>query len=305
MQLLSFLDPAGQERLGVADRDGTVRDITAPLVGALGPAGGVSLMRRLLTAGLDPAALSTFAASAGVADVARLLPPVPDPSKIVAAPVNYRDHQAEMSSDFAVDGLGVFLKAPSSLVGDGAVVRLPYADRRFDQEGELAVVIGRPASHVAPADALRYVAGYTCLLDMTMRGGEDRSTRKSFDTFTPAGPRLVTPDEVGDVAELELHTWVNGRLRQRADLADLVWDVPRLIGYISSVMQLLPGDVIATGTPAGVGEVDDGDEVVVEITRVGRLAATVDATTTAACPTLGRGRGPVPPAALTAVRERR
>ena len=128
---------------------------------------------------------------------------MPDPTKIVAAPVNYLDHQAEMNEAYHIDALGVFLKAP--VLGPrrtGQTIRLPYTDRRFDQEGELALVIGRRARDVAVADALDHVAGYTCLLDITMRGGEDRSTRKSFDTFTPVGPYLVTPDEVGplDVA---------------------------------------------------------------------------------------------------------
>jgi 2-keto-4-pentenoate hydratase/2-oxohepta-3-ene-1,7-dioic acid hydratase in catechol pathway len=138
------------------------------------------------------------------------------------------------------NSLGVFLKAPSSLTGDGGTVRLPYHDRRFDQEGELAVIIGKTASGVPRENALDIVAGYACLLDMTMRDGEDRSVRKSFDTFTPAGPWLITPAEVGDVAELELRTWVDDQLRQQARLADLIWDVPQLIAYVSSVMIAAP-----------------------------------------------------------------
>lgn len=138
---------------------------------------------------------------------------MPDPSKIVAAPVNYLDHQSEMNEDAHIDALGVFLKAPSSVIPNGGTVSLPYLDRRFDQEGELALVIGRTARHVATEDAVDHIAGYTCLLDLTMRGGEDRSTRKSFDTFTPVGPHLVTPDEVGELSTLRLRTWVNEELR--------------------------------------------------------------------------------------------
>ena len=130
----------------------------------------------------------------------RLRVPVADPSKIIAAPVNYRDHQAEMSTDSQVGALGFFLKAPSSLLDPGGTIQLPYHDRRFDQEGELALVIGRTARQVSVQDALSCVFGYTGLLDITMRGGEDRSTRKSFDTFTPMGPVLSTADEFGDPA---------------------------------------------------------------------------------------------------------
>lgn len=222
----------------------------------------------------------------GIADV-RVDAPVPDPSKIVAAPVNYRDHQAEMRQDTHVDTLGVFLKAPSSLVPYGGTVRLPYHDRRFDQEGELALVVGREMSNVPPEAALDYVAGYTCLLDMTMRGGEDRSIRKSFDTFTPMGPYLVTPDEVGPLEKLELRCSVDGVLRQHARIADLIWDVPRLLSYASSAMRLLPGDVVSTGTPAGVGEVHDGHRIFVEIDRVGRLDVSVSSAGAVASPTRG------------------
>lgn len=304
MKASSFSDSHGDLRLAVTDPAGTWRDVTAAALAGADPRAGFSPMRHFLSRHGDWAQLATAAETAPLADIATPLAPVPDPSKIIAAPVNYRDHQHEMSQDTAVDALGVFLKAPSSLTGDSGTVRLPYHDRRFDQEGELAVIIGRPASHLSPEDAPDVIAGYTCLLDMTMRGGEDRSVRKSFDTFSPAGPCLVTPDEVGDVAELELHTWVDGQLRQRADLTDLIWSVPRLIAYISSVMHLHPGDLIATGTPAGVGQVHDGQQITVEITRVGRLHVTVSSQGALACPTLGKDRGPVPPRHVTPASER-
>ncbi len=300
MRLVSFRTTAGVPSAGIVVDDG-VLDVTA----ALGPSGPhvVSPMRRLLAAtGGDLGALSHPAGPVLGWDQITLQAPVPDPTKIVAAPVNYVDHQAEMSQTVHVGSLGVFLKAPSSLVTDGGVVRLPYSDRRFDQEGELGVVIGRTASRVSAADALQYVAGYTCVLDMTMRGGEDRSVRKSFDTFTPCGPYLVTPDEVGPLDELELRCTVDGRLRQLARVADLIWDVPSLIEYASSVMVLHPGDLISTGTPAGVGAVEHGNEIVAEIGGVGRLAVTVSTTGAVLCPTSGAGAGPVPPAELTPVR---
>lgn len=268
---------------------------------------GLSPMRRLLhaTGGRLVFGESELAGLPRVAlEGLDIAPIVPDPSKIVAAPVNYRDHQAEMMEDFHIDALGVFLKAPSSVIGCGGVIELPYTDRRFDQEGELAVVIGRITRNVAVADALEAVAGYTCLLDITMRGGEDRSTRKSFNTFTPVGPQLVTADQVGDVAALRLRTTVNGTLRQDADIADLIWDVPRLISYASSVMTLYPGDIVTTGTPAGVGQIFHGDTITVEIGGVGNLTMAVSALGAVECPTRGAARGPTPPARVTPVRSR-
>jgi 2-keto-4-pentenoate hydratase/2-oxohepta-3-ene-1,7-dioic acid hydratase in catechol pathway len=226
----------------------------------------------------------------------RLRVPVADPSKIIAAPVNYRDHQAEMSVDTQVGALGFFLKAPSSLLDPGGTIQLPYHDRRFDQEGELALVIGRTARRVSEQDALSYVFGYTGLLDITMRGGEDRSTRKSFDTFAPMGPVLVTADEFGDPDDVELRCWVSGDLRQKASTRDLIWGVARLVSYASSVTTLYPGDVISTGTPAGVGPLIAGDTIRLELSGLGLdLVAQVAADNTIASPTSGHNRGPVPP----------
>jgi 2-keto-4-pentenoate hydratase/2-oxohepta-3-ene-1,7-dioic acid hydratase in catechol pathway len=234
----------------------------------------------------------------------RLRVPVADPSKIIAAPVNYRDHQAEMSTDTQVGALGFFLKAPSSLLDPGGTIQLPYHDRRFDQEGELALVIGRTARQVGEQDALSYVFGYTGLLDITMRGGEDRSTRKSFDTFTPMGPVLSTADEFGDPDDVELRCWVSGDLRQQASTRDLIWGVARLVSYASSVTTLYPGDVITTGTPAGVGPLIAGDTIRLELSGLGLdLTAQVAADNTIASPTSGHNRGPVPPSASAGAAE--
>ncbi|MEV0636040.1 fumarylacetoacetate hydrolase family protein [Streptomyces sp. NPDC050619] len=285
MKFVSFETANGSRGVGVLTEEGIrvllLDDRREP---------GTSPMRRLLQdAGGRLTELRDRVDGAPVLAVTdvRIDAPVPDPSKIVAAPVNYRDHQAEMRQETHVDTLGVFLKSPSSLVPYGGVVQLPYRDRRFDQEGELALVVGREMSDIPPEKTLDYVAGYTCLLDMTMRGGEDRSIRKSFDTFTPLGPYLVTPDEVGPLEALELRCSVDGTPRQHARIADLIWDVPRLLSYISSTMRLLPGDVISTGTPAGVGEVRDGQRIVVEIDRVGRLDVSVSSTGAVASPTRG------------------
>lgn len=295
MRLCSFLDPAGRPRLGTVTGSG-IHDVTDQVPGG----DGLSPMRRMLSHGMDATVLETDTKPAAVA---QLLPPVPDPSKVIAAPVNYVDHQIEMTQDVHIDGLGVFLKAPSSLVASGGVVRLPYTDRRIDQEGELAVVIGTRASHVALDAALDHLAGVTCLMDMTMRGGEDRSVRKSFDTFTPMGPDLVTLDEVGPLEQQWLRTWVGSDLRQRVQFSDLIWDVPAIVSYVSSVMVLEPGDVIATGTPAGVGQIVDGDEVTVEITNIGRLTVTVTNDGATTCPTTGRDRGPKAPPSPEPIRE--
>ena len=221
--------------------------------------------------------------------------PIPRPGMIVAAPINYRDHQIEMQQAGDVGHLGFFLKAPASVLRPGGQVRLPYHDRRFDQEGEFAVVMGSTAKKVPVADALSYVFGYTGLLDITMRGGEDRSTRKSFDTFTPMGPWIVTADEIPDPGVLDLRTFVSGQLRQKANTRDLIWGVPQLVSYVSSVVTLRPGDIITTGTPAGVGPLEDGSTIELEITSIGKLTATVSSAGATASPTLGAGRGPVPP----------
>lgn len=304
MKLVSFRHPTSGSSVGLKTSATHLLDLQ-PLCAGTDP--GQSAMRRLLQAFDDISKLSASDLD-GLHDLAiedvEIEPIVPDPTKVIAAPVNYRDHQQEMNEDYGIDALGVFLKAPSSVLGHGGTVVLPYTDRRFDQEGELAVVISRTARFVDVADALMYVAGYTCCLDITMRGGEDRSTRKSFDTFSPVGPQLVTPDEVGDLSRLQLRTTVNGTLRQDADIADLIWGVPELLSYASSVMTLYPGDIITTGTPAGIGQIADGDNVSVEIDGIGELTITVSSAGAISCPTRGASRGPVPPPEVTPVRPR-
>ena len=219
---------------------------------------------------------------------ASFLPPIPDPTKVFAAPVNYQDHQMEMNEAVQVSGLGLFLKSPSSLIGHQGQVELPYTNRRFDQEGEVAVVIGRRARHVSRSDALDHVFGYTALLDMTMRGGEDRSTRKSFETFTPMGPWIATLDEVEDLEALRFQCRVNAEIRQEAVTSDLIWGFADLIAYASSITTLLPGDVVSSGTPAGVGPIADGDSIAVDIEGLeGTLDVTVTAAGAVTCPTTG------------------
>lgn len=303
MRYMTFRNPAGDIRAGIIDQSGPekIADVTSLL-----PPGHGGPMRRLIaavTAGTDPRDLASRGLALTAAEV-NVLAPVTDPTKVVAAPVNYRYHMEEMSEAAQIDHLGVFLKAPSSITGSGSQVRLPYLDRRFDQEGEFAAVIGATARHVSEAAALNHVFGYTCLLDMTMRGGEDRSVRKSFDTFTPIGPSIISPADIPPLDELELHLWVNGVLRQRADLSDLIWGLPKLISYVSSVMTLYPGDIVTTGTPEGVGQVVDGDIIETRVTGLDKLTVTVTSAGAVTCPTLGAGRGPNPPTTLTPVAER-
>lgn len=204
-------------------------------------------------------------------------PPLPRPGKIIGAPANYYDHVDEMPDSATVVEWGLFLKAPTSVIGHGGTIRLPWSDRRTDQEGELAVVIGRTARHVSAENALEHVFGYTCLLDITVRSTEDRSLRKSFDTFTPLGPWITTADEIPDPGALELSCRVNGELRQRTSTGKMIYGVAELIAYASAAMTLHPGDVIATGTPAGVGPLTAGDVITLTIDRIGTLEAAVSA----------------------------
>jgi 2-keto-4-pentenoate hydratase/2-oxohepta-3-ene-1,7-dioic acid hydratase in catechol pathway len=174
-------------RLGFVDGDDLL-DVTDALGDDARHCGGaLQAWIEAHAAGRAPS-LSLEAAPRVPLATARLQAPLPRPGKIIGAPVNYRDHQSEMEYTTSIADLGVFLKANSSVIGPGQDIRLPYSDKRTDQEGELGVVIGRTASHVPVEKALSYVFGYTCVLDITVRSGEDRSTRKSFDTFTPLDP---------------------------------------------------------------------------------------------------------------------
>lgn len=212
--------------------------------------------------------------------------PVSYASKLPAAPVNYLKHMAEAQGDPAtfhahhlkrIEEVGLFLKASSSLVGPGDGVALRHLDRRNDHELELAVVIGKTADRVPVASALDYVAGYAIGLDMTVRGPEERSLRKSIDTYSVLGPWLTTADEVPDPASLDIELHVNGELRQRANTRDLVIGIPELISWASSYYTLLPGDVLFTGTPDGVGPVVPGDVIRARIDHVGQMDVRVRA----------------------------
>lgn len=207
----------------------------------------------------------------------RLLTPVPWPNKIVAYPVNYHEHGVEMGSSYRANNQGFFLKPPSSLSGPSDPIVLPVnSGRRIDHECELAIIIGKQGRDIVRDDWREYVFGYSCLIDAVIRGKEERVTRKGFDTFCPVGPWIVTEDEIGGaVHSLQGRLWVNGELRQDANTRDLVLDIPGMIELASSVMTLYPGDIIATGTPAGVGPMRHGDKIRIEFERIGAMELNV------------------------------
>jgi 2,4-diketo-3-deoxy-L-fuconate hydrolase len=216
----------------------------------------------------------------------RLLSPVASPGKIVAAPVNYAKHLDEvLASDELHHGqrieeihrVGLFLKAPSSLVGPSDSVRVRFPDRRTDHEVELAAVIGRTADRVTKEDALDYVAGYSIGLDITLRGPEERSFRKSIDTYTVLGPWMVTADEFGPPIDRQLRLAVNGEPRQEANTRNLLLSVADLIAWASSFYTLHPGDILLTGTPEGVGPIRPGDVMDASIEGIGAIRIAVEA----------------------------
>ncbi len=214
-----------------------------------------------------------------LADV-KLRSPVASPTKIVNAPINYQAHIDEAKADPKlgagrklnhITDWGLFLKATSALIGAGEEIRLRGADKRNDHEVELAVVIGRECRKATAANALDFVAGYAIGLDMTIRGPEMPSWRKSVDTYAVCGPWLTTKDEVPDPNNLRLALKVNGETRQDSTTARLVYNVHKLIEYATGMYTLYPGDLIFTGTPEGVGPVKPGDVITAEIERVGRF----------------------------------
>ncbi|MCC5988593.1 MAG: fumarylacetoacetate hydrolase family protein [Pararhodobacter sp.] len=210
--------------------------------------------------------------------------PVAAPSKVIGAPVNYHDHLEEANTDSGIhhgsvvhpiDQMGCFLKAVSALAGHGAVLELPFTDRRVDHEAEIAVVIGRSARRVSAAAALEHVAGYALALDMTVRGTQERSLRKSCDGFAVLGPWLTTADEIADPGAIGFELTVNGETRQASDTRLLIRSIPELIEMVSAYYTLHPGDVIMTGTPAGVSPVSSGDQVSLTGTGLGRLEVVI------------------------------
>lgn len=221
--------------------------------------------------------------SAAVLDrsAVRLRAPIPRPGKIICIGLNYRDHAAESHAELPAYPT-VFAKYASCIIGPGESIVIPRVTSQVDYEGELAVVIGRRARDVAEADALNYVAGYAPFNDVSARDYQMRTSQwtigKTFDTFGPIGPALVTADEIADPHALDIRVSIGDEVLQSSNTKHLIFTIPQLIAYLSSVMTLEPGDVIATGTPAGVGAARKpqrwllaGDVVRVEIDGLGAL----------------------------------
>jgi 2-keto-4-pentenoate hydratase/2-oxohepta-3-ene-1,7-dioic acid hydratase in catechol pathway len=211
----------------------------------------------------------------GLLNEVRLLAPC-QPSKIIAVGLNYAAHAAETRSDLPAEPL-IFLKPPTAVIGINEPIIYPAMSKRVDHEGELAVVIGRTARYVDEADALSYVLGYTCANDVTARDLQKKDRQwtrsKSFDTFCPLGPWIETDLDPSNVT---VKTRVNEMIRQSSHTSDLIFSVPKLISFISQVMTLLPGDVVLTGTPSGIGPVRPGDIIEVEIEGIGVLQNPVE-----------------------------
>ncbi len=217
-------------------------------------------------------------------DDVRIESPIRRPGKVIAAPLNYEKHVEEALSDkdivtddwFTIEDKGYFLKAPSSVVGPEDGIEIPFSDRRIDHEIELAFVIGEDTKDVTADEAWNRILGYTILLDISVRGDQDRSNRKSYDTFTVVGPYVVTPDEINDPHDLEMELQVNGNTRQQENTSDMIYSCADIVQYASIGATLEAGDIITTGTPEGVGPLTDGDVVDAEIENIGSM--TVDVT---------------------------
>jgi 2-keto-4-pentenoate hydratase/2-oxohepta-3-ene-1,7-dioic acid hydratase in catechol pathway len=270
---------------------GTVRDVTAALE--------VLPAYRYPLPGYDPLIANLEKVTARIKDLAysapvlalesqRLLSPVANPGKIIAAPVNYAKHLSEVASDsqlnagnpghlVTIQKAGLFLKANSSLVGPGEGIALWHLERRNDHEVELAVVIGKLANNVSRKEALACVAGYAIGLDISIRGQEDRSFRKSPDSYTVLGPWLVTPDEIPDPGGLDLSIKLNGEIKQNSNTKYMTLGVAELIEMASSFYTLYPGDIISTGTPEGVSPIVPGDVIVATIEKIGSMEVKVRA----------------------------
>jgi 2-keto-4-pentenoate hydratase/2-oxohepta-3-ene-1,7-dioic acid hydratase in catechol pathway len=280
----------GDGRLGLVENS-NVRDVTAALdvlPGYRYPFPAYDLFIANLDKVLDR--IQTLAAGAPSIPLSslELLSPVANPSKIIGAPINYQKHLDEVRSDAqlhhdnqahmaVIHKTGLFLKASSALAGPSEGIALRKLDRRNDHEVELAVIIGKKANNVSREDALKHVAGYAIGLDLTIRGPEERSLRKSADSYAVLGPWLVTADEISNPGNLNLKISVNGEERQNSNTKYMILGVPELIEFASAFYTLNPGDVIMTGTPEGVSPIQPGDHIVATIEKIGTMEVKVRA----------------------------
>jgi 2-keto-4-pentenoate hydratase/2-oxohepta-3-ene-1,7-dioic acid hydratase in catechol pathway len=270
------------DRLGIVEDD-EVLDVTSALEAIPGQrwplAHGDPLILHFKKVAAAAKKLASKAKRKKLSSV-KLLSPVANPGKIIGAPINYNDHIAESIKDPGIahgrtniqKGIGewgLFLKANSSLIGFGEEIRLRWPERRNDHEVELALVIGKQGNKIPREKALEHVCAYAIGLDMTVRGPELQCFRKSIDSYSVLGPWLVTADEVGDPNNLDLSIAVNGEVKQSSNTQYLVYDVERLIEFGSSMYTLYPGDIIMTGTPAGVSPVRPGDTLHAYVEGIG------------------------------------
>jgi 2-keto-4-pentenoate hydratase/2-oxohepta-3-ene-1,7-dioic acid hydratase in catechol pathway len=278
VRFVTFQSPQGARVAGVRDGryvDLAKTDSTLPWSLKELLAGGPEVMRRAAAA-LSKGA--TFDPG-----TVRLLAPIPEPQKVICVGLNYADHARESGMEPPPEPV-IFNKFPTAVAAHQDVIPLPGESHEVDYEAELVVVINRRARRIAAADAMNYVGGYCVGNDVSARDwqahkpGKQWLLGKTFDSFAPFGPELVTPDEVGDVGHLRIQCRVNGRTLQDSNTDQLIFSVPRLIAYISQVCTLVPGDVIFTGTPPGVGFarqppifLQPGDVAEVEIERLGLL----------------------------------
>jgi 2-keto-4-pentenoate hydratase/2-oxohepta-3-ene-1,7-dioic acid hydratase in catechol pathway len=276
MKFISYVAGDSRETWGLVREDGVVD---------LGKRGPHATMRAAIAAGelesLGQAAMSAYPDTV-LPDVT-FLPVIPDPDKIFAAGLNYKDHVSETNNALPTE-LQLFMRSSNTLTGHAEAMVRPKVSDHYDFEGEFTAIIGKGGRHISEADALDHVAGYTIFIDGSVRDFQRHSVTagKNFWKSGPLGPWLVTADEIPDPAALELTTRLNGEVVQHSTTDMLVFDLPYIISYISKFTPLEPGDVIATGTPSGVGAarkpplwMKAGDRLEVEISRIGTLWADV------------------------------
>jgi 2-keto-4-pentenoate hydratase/2-oxohepta-3-ene-1,7-dioic acid hydratase in catechol pathway len=273
-------------RLGLV-RDGRVLDVSAALTALPAPTypapKGDPLITHLDRMRPEMEAAAKGARSFAIGEV-KFLSPVQSPTKVIGTPTNYAAHVAEAKEQVAdfkqrytgsIEEQGLFLKANSALVGPGEGVTLRFPDRRTDHEMELGIVIGRKVSNISEADALGCIAGYALALDMVVRGTEDRSFRKSIDTYSVLGPWMVTADEVKDPQNLSFSLAVNGEIRQQSNTGKMLMGIACQIAWGSTFYTLWPGDIIMTGTCEGVSRVQPGDTMHCIIEGIGEMDVAV------------------------------
>jgi 2-keto-4-pentenoate hydratase/2-oxohepta-3-ene-1,7-dioic acid hydratase in catechol pathway len=280
MRIITYRSERG-DRAGVL-RDGRVVDAWDALWrGAAAPPTVPALLEADLVSALAERLAGGDLPQASPLDDVSLLPPITDPDKIVCLGLNYRSHAAEAGPELP-DAPTFFAKFRNALAAPGAEVALPQGSEKVDYEAEVAFVVGRAASHVAPEDALQHIAGYTLFNDLSDRVRQFATPQwmpgKVFDGSAPCGPTLVTPDDAGTHDAIEFTLTLNGETMQAASTKDLVFGVPELVSRLSELMTLEPGDIVATGTPAGVGSLrkprvwlKPGDEISIASPTLGQL----------------------------------